>query len=504
MASGSAPQKWELQLSKKQRQLLRNNPVELGHSSPKERTWPAGGTATRPKVWQCWGKAGCGALNSYSTWSCLGCGLGFKRKEPTNQSNKDKGAGHNNKEKAGTRSADQHPPSGGDADPKAEQGAADAGGQGRPGTDAAATMDKLQESLELLKPLLSQEALAEVTLSLQKQKETDAAQRSAGSQPPQEESTPSPDSVPTPTKIVSKWAALGRISRMVDRKQKSVEKAQAELTKAEVALMAATEAHQKAQDWLSERQKALAEAKAKLAEAELEAKTAPSVLPSQVTEAPTAGEVSAMLVLGEQLLQGKPAPSECPGFIHKVVCGFIKAYGEEKFLKAAPPDADMQLEEEEAQLADDRAAAQPGSVLPGASSTGAGAAAGSLGALAATVPEGPKSPSPDTPPLRPDTKKPRIGGNPLGEVAAIPTAIPAFNGGAGLGRGLFETPTLTAANLAHLPGTKVKEERGEAETVRSRTRSRASSPAPSSKSAPLPTELGNTEEVREVEEEQDK
>jgi hypothetical protein len=503
MASGSAPQKWELQLSKKQRKLLRSNPVELGHSSPKERTWPAGGTATRPKVWQCWGKAGCGALNSYSTWSCLGCGLGFKRKEPTNQSNKDKGAGHNNKEKAGTRSADQHPPSGGEADPTAERVALDAGGQGRSGTDAAATMDKLQESLELLKPLMSQETLAEVTLSLQKQKETDAAQRSAGA-PPQEESTPSPDCVPTPTKIVSKWAALGRISRMVDRKQKSVEKAQAELTKAEVALMAATEAHQKAQDWLSERQKALAEAKAKLAEAELEAKTAPSVLPSQVTEAPTAGEVSAMLLFGEQLLQGKPAPPNCPGHIHKVVCSFLKAYGEDMFLKASPLDADMQLEEEEAQLAEDRAAAQPDSVLPGASSTGAGAAAGSLGALAATVPKGPEVPSPGTPPLRPDNKKPRIGGNPLGEVAAIPTAIPAFNGGAGLGRGLFETPTLTAANLAHLPGTKQKGEREGDGTARSRTRSRASSPAPSSKSAPPPTELGNTEEVRELEEEQGK
>jgi hypothetical protein len=212
-----------------------------------------------------------------------------------------------------------------------------------------------------------------------------------------------------------------------------------------------------------------------------------------------------MLVLGEQLLQGKPAPAKCPGFIHKVVCSFINAYGEAKFLKAAPPDADMQLEEEEAQLADERAAAQPGSVVLGASSTGDGAAASSLGALAATVPEAPKGSSPDTPPLRPDNKKPRIGGNPLGEVAATPTAIPAFNGGAGLGRGLFETSILTAANLAHLPGTKAKGERGEAATVRSRSRSRASSPAPSSKSAPLPTELGTTEEVREeVEEEQDK
>jgi hypothetical protein len=268
--------------------------------------------------------------------------------------------------------------------------------------------------------------------------------------------------------------------------------------------MAATEAHQKARDWLSERQKALAEAKEKLAEAELEAKTAPSVLPSQVTEAPTPGEVSAMLVLGEQLLQGKQPPTKCPEFIHKVVCSFINAYGEEKFLRAAPPDADMQLGEGEAQLADERVTAQPGSIPPGASSPGDGAAAGSMGALEAKGPEAPRGSSPDTPPLRPDSKKPRIGGNPLGEVAAIPTAIPAFNGGAGLGRGLFETQTLTAANLAHLPGAKAKSGREEAETVRSRTRSRESSPAPPSESAPPPTELGKTEEVREEVEEEEK
>jgi hypothetical protein len=357
-------------------------------------------------------------------------------------------------------------------------------------------VDKLQESLELLKPLLSQEALAEVTLSLQKQKENDAAQRTAGSQQPQEESTPPAESVPTPTKIVSKWAALGRISRMVDRRQKSVEKAQVELAKAEVALMAATEAHQKAQEWLSQRKKALTEAQEQLAEAEVEAKTAPSMLPSKVTEAPTTGEVSAMLVLGELLLQGKPAPATCPDFIHKVVCSFINMYGEEKFLRAAAPDADMQQEEDEAQLADDRVTAQPGLVPLGAASTGDGAAAGSADAVGSKGPEALRGSSPDTPPLRPDNKKPRIGGNPLGEAAALPTAIPAFNGGAGLGRGLFEASPLTAANLANLPGN-AKGGKEEVATVRSRTRSRASSPAPSSKSAPLPTELGNNEEDRE-------
>jgi hypothetical protein len=365
-------------------------------------------------------------------------------------------------------------------------------------------VDKLQESLELLKPLLSQGALAEVTLSLQKQKESDAAQRSAELQQPQEEATPSPDCVPTPTKIISKWVALGRLSRTVDRRKKSVEKAQADLTKAEVALMAATEAHQKAQAWLLERQQSLAKAQAELAEAELEAKTAPSVLPSQDTEAPTPSEVSAMFVMGAQLQNGKPPPAHCPDFIAKTVCAFIQAYGEEKFRKAAPPDADMQLGEGAAQMADERVTAQPGSVLPVASSPGDGAAAGSMGALAATVSEAPRGSSPDTPPLRPDSKKPRIGGNPMGGAAAVPTAIPAFNGGAGLGRGLFDTQTLTAATLAQLPGNRANGGKEDVETVRSRTRSRESSPAPPSESAPPPTELGKTEEVRDEVEEEEK
>jgi hypothetical protein len=423
--------------------------------------------------------------------------LGFKRKEPSNQSNKDKGKGHNNA--AGTRSAEQQLPAGGGAEAKDEEAVAAAEGQGRSGSTACATTEKMQESLELLKPLLPKEVLADITLSLQKQKEHEEAQRTAGAQQLQDGATPPPESVPTPTSLVSKWTALSRLSRTVDRRHKSVEKAQAELAKTEAALMAATEAHQKAQEWLSQRQKALTEAQKMLAEAEVEAKTAPSMLPSKVAEAPTTGEVSAMLALGELLLQGKPAPATCPGFIHKVVCSFINMYGEDKFLRNSAPDEDMQHSDDEA-LADDQVTVEPELVPPGVDSKGDGAAAGSVEAALPVGREALRGSSPATPPLRPDHKKPRMGGTPLGEAAALPTAIPAFNGGAGLGRGLFEAAPLTAANLAGLSG-HAKGAKEEGETVRSRTRSRASSPAPSSKSAPLPTELGQEEAREEAEEE---
>jgi hypothetical protein len=424
--------------------------------------------------------------------------LGFKRKETSNQSNKDKGKGHNNA--AGTRSAEQQPPAGGGAEAKAEDAVDAAGGQGHPGSTASATTEKMQESLELLKQFLPKEVLADITLSLQKQKENDEAQRAAGTQQLQDGATPPPESVPTPTSLVSKWTALSRLSRTVDRRQKSVEKAQAELAKTEAALMAATEANQKAQEWLLQRKKALSDAQEMLAEAEVEAKTAPSMLPSKVAEAPTTGEVSAMLAMGELLLQGKPAPATCPEFIHKVVCSFINMYGEDKFLRNPAPDADMQHSDDEAPSADDQVTVQPELAPPGVDTKGGGAAEGSAEAVLPVGREALRGSGPATPPLRPDNKKPRMGGTPLGEAAALPTAIPAFNGGAGLGRGLFEAAPLTAANLAGLPG-HAKGAKEEGETVRSRTRSRASSPAPSSKSAPLPTELGQEEAREEAEEE---
>jgi hypothetical protein len=306
-----------------------------------------------------------------------------------------------------------------------------------------------------------------------------AAAASGGAGPPEEKKVPG-------TKLaeaVDCYRQVQRLARKLDERKISVEKAKKRLAEKQQELEQAQAALEKAKDFLAERELAEEEIRREYLAAELAVKAAPSLMADDPDgQAAMENDFLAFINFGKAVERGAVAEAPAmPSNVQSIFRKCIDIFGYEKCTgMALPGQLDVAGRGDPSQQGDP-SAAQPGQA-PAVSVPDAGEAAKPPAASAPNGEDEASRVSPGTPPLRPESKKQKIGDS--GSVGTgglpekpLPAAIPMPCGGAGLGRGLFGAP-LTSASVATLPGNAQA-------SARSRSRSRASSA-----SAPLPTELG--------------